>query len=182
MEPSKLSGVDVYIVGGFGSWTVDDVLTLEAYLESGGNIILGSADSSSVSNRTSRKPMRDLLIKLGLFDRKGSTIAKTVDTTKLPLVADVFIAAVKSILLEGNIPSEVNIKVGQFMKEKLPFIYPESLRESWAYNEIFAPGFAKFIEDPNVFEVHLPEYGSYFQSFLSYIIKETPSLHLPLTN
>ena len=120
--------------------------------------------------------MRDFLIKLGLFDLMGSSSAKTVDTTKVPLADDVFIAAVKSILLEGQIPSDVDIKVGLFMKEKLPEIWPESLRESWAYKEILAPAFAKFIEDPSGYEVHLPEFGSYFQYyFLPLMLQDIPS-------
>ena len=43
-----------------------------------------------------------------------------------------------------------------------------------AHPLIFAPALAHFAQNPSIFEVHVPEFGSYFQSFLPYMIKEIP--------
>ena len=186
IEPLQLSDVDVFITGKFGSWSVEDVALIEKYLAQGGNIIMGSADKFTQGSKISRKPMRDFLIKLGLFHEDYTNVARSVDTSIMPTKDDVFVETVKSILFHGKVPSEVNTKVGQYMKEKLSYIYPESLIESWVYKEIFVPGFANSLSvNPRVLDEHLPEYGSFFQSFLPYMLQDVapdfpfPNITLP---
>ena len=63
----------------------EDISHLESYLEQGGNIIVGSADSYTVASSHLRKPMRSFVTKLGLFDRGATTKVKAVETSMMPV-------------------------------------------------------------------------------------------------
>ena len=58
------------------------------------------------------------------------------------------------------------------MKEKLTYIYPEPLAESWFCKEVILPGFIKLVENP-MLEQNIPEFGSYFQAkILPYLLQD----------
>ena len=57
------------------------------------------------------------------------------------------------------------------MLEKLTYIYPEPLAESWFCKEVILPGFIKLVENP-MLEQNIPEFGSYFQAkILPYLLQ-----------
>ena len=97
----------------------------------------------------------------------------------MPVKDDVFLEAVKSVIIEKKIPSEVDIEVGKYMKEKLWYIYLDSMQESWAFKQIFAPALTHFVQDPGTFEKYVPEFGSYFQWFLPILLREFHSQDSP---
>ena len=171
-SPSDLSGVDIYFVSGYGAWSTEDISFLESYLEQGGNIIVGSADSYTVAGTSLRKPMRSFVTKLGLFDREATTKIRVVETSSMPVPDDVFAKTTKSVLIEGNIPSARDAGLGRYMKEKLTYIYPGPLAESWLCKEVLLPGFIKLIENP-IMEQYIPEFGSYFQArVMPYLLQD----------
>ena len=67
------------------------------------------------------------------------------------------------------------MKIAEYMKEKLTYLSPEPLSESWICKEVLVPGFLKLIENPNL-EQYIPEFGSFFQSkILPYLLQKDDS-------